>query len=207
MKLLMKAQGVWEAIETESNVDADEKKEEKAMTIISQALSDVMLMQPDASTWRKYRRENVIKRLLRAISDKFIHVATTIEYFGDINNATFEEVVSDNFIHVATTIEYFGYINNATFEEVVGSLKAFEERTLHRHHSNWDEKHLLLTKTQWEAWLGREGNSSKPKRDKSHIKCFNCSDYGHYASECPKPKRDRGDQVNLMCSQEDEEII
>lgn len=28
-------------------------------------------------------------------------------------------------------------------------------------------------------------------RDKSKVRCFNCSAYGHYAAECKKPRRDR----------------
>lgn len=31
---------------------------------------------------------------------------------------------------------------------------------------------------------------SRDLRDKSRIRCFTCSAYGHYATECKKPKRD-----------------
>ena len=33
------------------------------------------------------------------------------------------------------------------------------------------------------------GSSKKKGKDLSKIKCYNCQDYGHYASNCPQPKR------------------
>ncbi|KAJ9567458.1 LOW QUALITY PROTEIN: hypothetical protein OSB04_003424 [Centaurea solstitialis] len=60
---------------------------------------------------------------------------------------------------------------------------------------------------------GGRGAFSTPRRaatssskDKSHIKCFNCDTYGHYASECPNPKR-KDDEINLIRTQEDEPAL
>ena len=242
MKFLMKAQGVWEAIEPTGNVAVDVKKEEKAMAIISQALSDVTLMQVAAKNtalkvWTALRTmhmgadrakeakiqtlrwefENLSMDNTELVDDFATKVTLLVGQMQALGEKIEEKnvvkrflrAVSDKFIHIATTIEYFGDVNNIALEEVIGSLKAYEERTQHRHRSNGDEEHLLLTKAQWEARSSGQGGGrdSKTKRDKSHIKCFNCSDYRHYASECRKPKRDRGDQVNLMCAQEDEPTL
>ena len=40
----------------------------------------------------------------------------------------------------------------------------------------------------------QEKSEEKPKKNKDHIKCFNCNKMGHYASECPekKPKDSSG---------------
>lgn len=32
-------------------------------------------------------------------------------------------------------------------------------------------------------------SQDKPKKDKSHIKCFNCQHFGHYASECRRTEK------------------
>ena len=33
------------------------------------------------------------------------------------------------------------------------------------------------------------GSSKKKGKDLSKIKCYNCQDYGHYANNCPEPRR------------------
>uniref|UniRef100_J3N869 Uncharacterized protein n=1 Tax=Oryza brachyantha TaxID=4533 RepID=J3N869_ORYBR len=41
----------------------------------------------------KVEENNLIKRLLRVVSDKYDNIVTMIEYFGNVNNVTFKEVV------------------------------------------------------------------------------------------------------------------
>ncbi|KAF0912305.1 hypothetical protein E2562_013985 [Oryza meyeriana var. granulata] len=41
----------------------------------------------------KVEEKYVIKKLLRAVSDKFVNIATTIEFFGSMNTMTKEEVI------------------------------------------------------------------------------------------------------------------
>ncbi|XP_051115703.1 uncharacterized protein LOC127240896 [Andrographis paniculata] len=43
-------------------------------------------------------------------------------------------------------------------------------------------------------------------RDKKHIKCFNCEEYGHYASECKAPKG-KSEEVNLTQTQDEEPYL
>lgn len=104
-----------------------------------------------------------------------------------------------------------------TIEETVGSLKAHEERLKGQKDTSGSQ--LLLTREEWlerekdestllltrEEWTKRnnKGNSeassqklrgrdyNRNVRDKSKVRCFKCSAYGHYAAECKKPKRDR----------------
>ena len=35
----------------------------------------------------------------------------------------------------------------------------------------------------------KQENSSKPKKPLESVKCFNCSEFGHFANSCPKPDR------------------
>ena len=46
------------------------------------------------------------------------------------------------------------------------------------------------------------GRSNFVKLDKAKIKCFNCSELGHFASECKKP-RNLGKGKSLMITQKD----
>lgn len=138
----------------------------------------------------------VVKKLLRAVPEKFLQITSTIEQFGNLETMT--------------------------IEEAVGSLKAHEERLRGKGEGNAVQ--LLLTEEEWrkrenvegqvlltkEEWLKRsckgeetspgknQGNisyqgrdTSRSGRDRSKVRCFNCHIYGHYAAECRKSRRDK----------------
>ncbi|XP_074347470.1 uncharacterized protein LOC141686329 [Apium graveolens] len=113
----------------------------------------------------------VVKKLLRAVPSKFLHIVSTLEQFGDLETMT--------------------------LEEAVGSLKAHKEKL----------KGSGKTESN-EDWLRRsnrrntDGSSFNPKgrgRDKSNLKCYNCSAYGHFAADCRKPRRirEQKEEVNM----------
>lgn len=114
----------------------------------------------------------VVKKLLRAVSPKFLQTVSTLEQFGDLETLS--------------------------VEEVVGSLRTIEERLKGRGKvSSTNGGQLLLTEEEWvkrensegkllllrEDWLKRsnrrnsEGNTSnfrtRTPRDKSNLRCYN----------------------------------
>ena len=114
-------------------------------------------------------------------------------------------------------------------EETVGSLKAHEERLRGQVESS-GAQHLLLTEEEWMKRESKDGqllltrtnkgamrSNSEAKgrefvrsgRDRSKIRCFNCSVYGHYAAECRKPKRESAqkNEVNLAQINDDEATL
>lgn len=71
-----------------------------------------------------------------------------------------------------------------------------------------NDEHLLLTHAEWEAQSAKnrddEPNSSdgngglscgNHKFDKAKIRCYNCNNYGHFASECCKKKEEHAHLV------------
>jgi hypothetical protein len=113
---------------------------------------------------------------------------------------------------VVAGIEQFFDLKKLAFEEAVGGLKAYEEWIQRgAGGARGDGSQLLLTQAEWEARQkksdgessgrgrsqdgrsrgqsrghgGRGDASDKEsggKHDKSHIKCFKCHKYGHYAN-------------------------
>ncbi|KAF0892406.1 hypothetical protein E2562_015470 [Oryza meyeriana var. granulata] len=83
------------------HVDADRVKEAKALG-------------------EKVEEKYVFKKLLRAVSNKFVNIAATIEFFGSMNTMT--------------------------KEEVIGSLKAYEGKLKLRRAST--DEQLLLARGQ-----------------------------------------------------------
>lgn len=155
----------------------------------------------------------MVKKLLRAVSSKFIQLASTLEQFGDLETMS--------------------------VEEVIGRLKAHEERLKGR--DDQDDRKLLLTHQEWSARKKKErdskdkqghggpgssrgrgkgrgrhgggrggrgrGNHGNQKTssasgsnnyDESKVQCYNCQDFGHYASECQNPKKERNQEANLI---------
>lgn len=129
----------------------------------------------------------VIKRMLRALSNKFLQLVTSIEQFADLKVMP--------------------------VEELIGHLKAHEE---HLHVADGgDDEHLLLTQAQWRAKEEKSGgkaSSSSAKRgcsrgrgrDRGHsdgehssdnkfdirkVRCYNCQNYEDYSWDCRKQKK------------------
>ncbi|XP_074342522.1 uncharacterized protein LOC141680110 [Apium graveolens] len=141
--------------------------------------------------------------------------------------------VPQKFLQIVATLEQFGNLDVMTVEELIGSLKAHEERL--RGPSESGGSKLLLTKEEWtrqerdgkllltrEEWLKRASkdnaeNASGQRyrnnvdtrgkdivhggiREKSRIRCFNGNYYGHFAIECRKlrQEKDTKEEANMM---------
>lgn len=144
----------------------------------------------------------VVKKLLRAISSKFLQTVSTIKQFGSIETMS--------------------------VEEAVGSLQAHEERM--KGQTEGGGGHLLLTEEEWskrenndgkllltrEEWVkrNRKGNSDgsynkkncgkdggRWVRVRSRVRCYYCYGYGHYAAECQKPKKEKEQKAEVNMAQ------
>ncbi|KAE8795061.1 hypothetical protein D1007_30266 [Hordeum vulgare] len=119
----------------------------------------------------------IVKKLLRAVSNKFIHVASSIALFGDTNKMA--------------------------MEEAIGSLKAHEELVKGRERAR-EEEQLLMARGHDSSQgrgrgcgCGRGHGRGGGRRDKSEVPCYNCNDFGHFAWECPEKKKDNGEKALL----------
>lgn len=130
----------------------------------------------------------VVKKLLRAVPPKFLQIASTIEQFGDLEKMTIEETIGSLKTHEERMRGQAGANSSANKDQ----LLLTEAEWLRR---ETKEDKLLLTREEWQnrsANRGTEGSMNargRWNRDKSHVRCFNCQAYGHYAAECKKPKR------------------
>lgn len=146
----------------------------------------------------------VVKKLLRAVPQRFLQITSTMEQFGNLETTS--------------------------IEEAVGSLKAHDERLKRKVESN--DSQLMLTEEEWskrdsdekkllltcEEWLkrtnkgGQDGSSSfrnRGYRDKSKVRCYNCQIYDHFAAECRKPRRtrDQKQEANMAVIEGDEPTL
>ncbi|XP_074337770.1 uncharacterized protein LOC141674968 [Apium graveolens] len=172
---------------------------------------------------------SVVLKILRAVPEKFLQIASNIEQFGDVKVMT--------------------------VEEVVGRLKAHEERMKGRSKNTGGQ--LLLTQKEWAKRSNKQGSTTSQNqrpiggfgprgrgwhnsknhsggirqyqqqqskhggtskeltrtRDRSTVKCFNYNVYDHYTAEYRKPKRERernkekNQESNLMKFEDEEPTL
>ncbi|XP_063945046.1 uncharacterized protein LOC135151491 [Daucus carota subsp. sativus] len=240
MKVFMKAQGVWGAIEQKDpKVAVDERTVQMALAAIYQGVpEDILLTIADKETakeaWEAIKTmcmgvervkeakvqtlkgefESLVMKESEKIDDfcmKLSGIVTNIRVLGE----TLEEssvvrkilrAVPDKFLQIASNIEQFGDMKAMTIEEVVGRLKAHEERMKGKCESGGEQ--LLLTQ-KWKTRGQGGAHGRNGGRDKNKIKCYNCNIFGHYASECNKPPRDREQrqEANLTQMEDDEPAL
>ncbi|XP_074362800.1 uncharacterized protein LOC141703096, partial [Apium graveolens] len=261
MKVYLKAQGVWNAIEAQDpkekdpKVAVDDKTDKVALAMIYQAIPEEILLaiaekETAKDAWEAIKTlcqgaEKVKKARIQTLKSEFealsmgddetiddFHmkinrIVTNIRALGEeLSEAytvkKFLRAVPAKFLHITSTLEQFGDLETMTMEEVVGSLKAYEERVKGK--TETKESNLLLTEAEWakreknegkllltrEEWLRRnkEGSSgvrSRGGRDKSSVKCYNCGIYGHIAVDCRKPKKNKDFRQEANTEIEDDE--
>ncbi|KAK9058062.1 hypothetical protein SSX86_022902 [Deinandra increscens subsp. villosa] len=123
-----------------------------------------------------------------------------------------------SFLQIVASIEQCFELDTMLFDEAVGRLKAYEERLKGTEKSEDTQGILLLVSHEKShgckhcgggslsrddsrrgrgkgrgSVKGRDGNERS--RDKSHVKCYKCGEYGHYTNECPSLKNQ---EANLI---------
>lgn len=151
----------------------------------------------------------VVKKLLRAVPHKFLQIASTIEQFGNLDTMTLEETVGSLKAHEERI--------KGQSDNVGGKLLLTREEWIERERE--DESKLLLTKEEWTKRSNKGGSETSQRnrgkeytrdnRDKSRVRCFNCSGYGHYAIECKKSRRGKEvkEEANMMQILDDEPAL
>ncbi|XP_021985982.1 ATP-dependent RNA helicase glh-1-like [Helianthus annuus] len=168
--------------------------------------------------------EELVRKLLDTVTDKYIQLVASMEQYSDVEKMPFEEAIGRLKAYedrlklqqgsstgesslLFTKVE--GVSNNRGFNKH-GSGRG-------RGHTDGDRDGRSGSRGGRGSGRGRggrnggkfyhEGNSSYRKsRDKSHVKCFECNQYGHYASEC-KTEKKQDPEVHLTRETEDEPTL
>ncbi|XP_066351663.1 uncharacterized protein [Miscanthus floridulus] len=142
----------------------------------------------------------MVKKLFDTMPDKFIHVIAGIEQFYNLQTLAFDEAVG----------RLKAFEERTTRRGVGGSRSADEQALLTQ--VEWEARQKKSgggessggRKSQGDGGRGRgrgrgggqggrggrgEAGRENTVRDKSHIKCFKCQTYRHYANHCPGEKK------------------
>lgn len=265
MKVYMKAQGVWEAVEAKgtSTTPVSDRQDQVALATIYQGIpEDILLAVAEKETakeaWEAIKtmcqgadraKTAKVQTLKSEFESLYMNDTETLDEFcAKLNGLVMnirslgEEMkesyvvkkllraVPERFLQIVSSIEQFGGVATMTIDEAVGSLKAHEERTKShegrtRRQSETGGGQVLLTEEEWvkkessdgkilltmEEWLkrsnsnqrnrGRDGGRGSGSRDKSKMRCYNCSAFGHFAADCKKPRKEKEQNQEMNMAQ------
>ncbi|XP_074362730.1 uncharacterized protein LOC141703007 [Apium graveolens] len=234
IKVFIQAQGVWGAVEPNDPKAAVEDKIDKiALAMVYQGIPEDVLLSIAEKKTAKATCEAIKTLCQGAERVKKARVQTLKTEFETLSMKE-SDLLDDFYIKIIGLVtniralgEEFGNINTMSVENAVGSLKAYDKRIKKKCEIN-DVK-LMLTEEEWrkrennegkllltrEEWLKHNNRSSEGQpsvgrsRDKSRVRCFNCSAYEHFAFECKKPKRNREQkqESNLTQIEDDEPAL
>jgi hypothetical protein len=135
----------------------------------------------------------LVKKLFNTVPDCFINVIAGIEQFFDLNTLAFEEAVG----HLKAFEERTRHApGSATADDQLLLTRAGESLARGKTPTSGGRGRGGRGRGRGRGRGGRGNTQGKEStgvalggtRDKSHIKCFNCGKYGHYANQCKQPK-------------------
>ncbi|XP_047322533.1 uncharacterized protein LOC124926366 [Impatiens glandulifera] len=206
------AKEAWETLKT-MHVGVERVKEAKVQTLRTHFEA---IRMKDGETVDDFAMKlTSIVTGIRSLGEKIV---TAIEQFADLKNMTVEEVVGHLKVHE---------------KRLRGYGDREEEKHLLLTHEEWKSRMKKNKKTVcFSSSSGRSGNGgdsrgrgkgrgrgrdqgldrgdsssrqedTKPRKDKSIVKCYACQKYGHYASECrnKSPTRKQTSQISMTMSQ------
>ncbi|KAF5808191.1 putative RNA-directed DNA polymerase [Helianthus annuus] len=147
--------------------------------------------------------EVIVRKLLDSVPNKYLQIVASIEQYSDIETMPFEEAIGR-----LKAYEERIRIQNERANDNESNLlltKSDGEEGSKKEEVKKDEVVCKCcgrgSLNQSNRGRGRgngrgRGGRSGGNWDKSKIRCFNCNEYGHYASECPK-KESKEEVANL----------
>ncbi|XP_062185989.1 uncharacterized protein LOC133889508 [Phragmites australis] len=201
VQTMMEDQGSQEIVKPAAGEVVDEKKDKKARSHLFQALPKDLLIH--------VARKKTAKRVWDCLKTTSVGGRESLDQYAGKHNSmsvryanlreTLDDValvkklfdtVPDRFLSVITGIEQFYDLDNMSFEEDVGRLMAFEEYSNnHSRGGHGRGKDHGKGGRSVMSCNDEENGSGSCRRNKIHIRCFNCHKMGHYANECKALKK------------------
>lgn len=167
----------------------------------------------------------LVKKLFDTTPDRFLSVIAGIEQFYDLKTMPFEEALGRLKAYEERTCRGHGTGNTGEGQLLLtqGEWEARYKKIGGDSSSAHKNKSNSSSEGGSRSWggrgrgrgNGRGGRRGSPRkevandtsgntRDKTHIRCFNCNQYGHYANQCKVPKKKDKEEVNLTQTDDDE---
>ncbi|KAK9054019.1 hypothetical protein SSX86_025095 [Deinandra increscens subsp. villosa] len=156
----------------------------------------------------------LVKKLMESVPEDFVQIVASMEQFLDLETTVFQEAVG----RLKAYEERIGRkkkIEGTKDDQVMLTYAEWQARSKENKGRNkWEKTGIKVDETNKNSRKGSSTNkkfkeakgNSRPKKDKSQIKCFKCDNFGHYASECAK-KKISDQEVNVMNDSDDDPAL
>ncbi|MCH96964.1 retrovirus-related Pol polyprotein from transposon TNT 1-98, partial [Trifolium medium] len=150
----------------------------------------------------------MVEKVMRTLIPSFDHVVVAIQTAGQVPTMQIENLVG--------TLEAHELVINER-KQVQETVQALQVQSFKKHGGNKgkgkDKSKNFSQKpgkfdAKSESFKKGGGTSNTQKKDKSHIQCYNCEKWGHYASDCRSKKvQDNDDEANFVQDKEDKGAV
>ncbi|XP_071708294.1 uncharacterized protein [Rutidosis leptorrhynchoides] len=165
----------------------------------------------------------LVRKLLDSVSDKYLQLVASMEQYSDVDTMPFEEAIGrlkayEDRLNLRSNNSNYAESNLLLAKAETSTLKNTKGNTSSggggRGSNNYDRggrcggRGRGRGQSNRGSYVGQRdaGNNHYKPKDKKHIKCFNCENFGHYASEC-KTHKEKVDESNLVATQEEEHAL
>ncbi|XP_019457537.1 PREDICTED: uncharacterized protein LOC109357938 [Lupinus angustifolius] len=163
---------------------------------------------------------SIVDKILRTLSTKFDNVVIAIEESKDLETIKIDELQGSLEAHEQRLMER----QNGRLTQQALSAQ-FKKKCMNNHDAKKKEADRVQTEKKEgtksssskqsdirssRKWNNQNSyqNNAKKKKDKSRIQCFNCKNYGHYASECKAKRVHNVEEARLAKDENsDEEVL
>ena len=182
------AKEVWDTLKIR-NVGVDRVQKAKLQTLKSEF--ELLQMEKDDTI-------DSFTAKMTSITSKMTSLGSTLDESTLVRKLL--NSVPERFIQIVASIEQYSDLDTMTLDEAIGRMKTYEERIKVKKGRAFDDQDKLLFTKHNNNGRRHHNEATKKPRDFSKVKCYNCNDYGHYASHCHKRDRrnQRQEETNLI---------